>query len=79
MDREGYMRSGTEGQIKVTVLDEAAPTSNFVAGVGSVIVPGASGKYLVRFEEGKHKGEEPRWVPANYVALVGRRGSAECE
>ena len=72
MEREGYMRSGTEGQIKVTVLE----SSDFSPTVGGVLIAGGILRCLVRFEEGKHKGEEPRWVPANYVAFHPLAGEA---
>ncbi len=64
-DSEGYMLSISEGRIKVTVLDR----SDFPLGFSGVIIPG-SFRYLVRFEEGKHRDEEPRWVPATHVHVL---------
>lgn len=57
------MLSGTEGPIKVTVLER----SMLEPGSAGIIFVGGGERCLVRFEEGKHKGELPCWVPANYV------------
>lgn len=61
----GRMKSGTEGWIRVTILDY----SDIMRGMsmpGHVVTRGGVEEYQVRVEEGKHKGEV-RWMPANYV------------
>ena len=61
----GRMKSGTEGWIRVTVLDYSDILRS-MSRPGHVVTRGGVEEYQVRFEEGKHKGEV-RWVPANYI------------
>ena len=70
------MRSGSQGWIRVSVIDERetvpAIDSGFgtgeIGGMGRIYGPGTD-QYLVHIEEGKHQGEVI-WVPKNYVEII---------
>lgn len=68
--KTGRMKSGTEGWIRVTILDY----SDIIArGPGGILTRGGVETYKVRFEQGKHKGEVKN-VPAHYVEIVSEKG-----
>ncbi len=70
MAREAWMKSGSQGWIKVEVLSDV----EFTEGVGGVIIGPGMGHTKVYILEGKHKGDTIE-VPRNYVTFTPPSGT----